>query len=297
VSRAAVLQQQAPARIEPGPPTLGPDYPLLDPEYAGFCDAEAVRRGISPYYAEKVAWSEGGLDEPALRGTFATGSSWWAYQLHYGGRGYEWLGTSAGMGNGFTELTGWEPGDPRAWRDAMRYALDRARAAGWGDWYGARAQGITGFAGIDRSSPWSGTPAEAWDYRRPQLSGDDLRALVLAAGMSRIGDPYVWGGHEPPGLDCSGFVAWAYRAILFPLTAFTDRMYGETLPLLGEVPRRGDPIFYEYDDPGQPGVRFPHMGLVSDWPSRRTLEARYPQGVAIYARLGTDYEVRRVPGT
>src|SRR6266542_199027 len=257
--RAAALQQQQASRAGI---TWEWDDPLLDTDYVGFCDRESLRRGISPYYAERVAWSEGGLDVPARRGTFGTGSSWWAFQLHYGGPGYEYLGTTAGMGNSFTALTGWQPGDPRAWRDAMRYALDAVRAGGWGPWYGAKAQGITGFMGIDRSVPWSGTPADEWDYlKRP--SATDVRSVVLAKATSRIGDPYVWGGRAPGGFDCSGLVAWAYAQAGVTLMPFTDAMYDETDPTAD--PRPGDLIFYEYDDPGQPGVHFPHMGLVLDW--------------------------------
>ena len=136
-------------------------------EYEEFCRAEAARRGIDPDTAVTVANSEGGLTTPARRGTFDTGSSWWAFQLHYGGAGtpYEYLGTVAGMGNEFTRITGWEPGDPAAWRDAMRYALDHARRYGWGAWYGAAARGIYRFHGIDHSVPWDGTPDDEWDYR------------------------------------------------------------------------------------------------------------------------------------
>lgn len=135
-------------------------------EFESFLRAEAQRRGIDPDKAVIVANSEGGLTEPARRGTFDTGSSWWAFQLHYGGAGYERYGTVAGMGNNFTALTGWQPGDPAAWRDAMRYALDAVKRGGWGPWYGAAARGITGFDGVNRAFAWNGTPVDEWDYRK-----------------------------------------------------------------------------------------------------------------------------------
>ena len=134
--------------------------------YEDFCRSEAARRGIDPDTAVKVANSEGGLTEPARRGTFPTGSSWWAFQLHYGGSGYEHFGTVAGLGNDFTRITGWQPGDPNAWRDAMRFALDEVRRSGWGKWYGAKKHGITGFMGVNRSVPWAKTPDNEWDYKR-----------------------------------------------------------------------------------------------------------------------------------
>jgi hypothetical protein len=151
------------------PPTAIVPEPLPEPELIPMTDYEAFirdaarKRGIDPDIAVRVANSEGGVTEPARRGTFDTGSSWWAFQLHYGGSGYEHFGTIAGMGNGFTALTGWQPGDPAAWRDATRYALNRAKANGWGAWYGAAHVGIGRWDGIDRNHPWDAN-AERWDY-------------------------------------------------------------------------------------------------------------------------------------
>ncbi len=122
-------------------------------------DADRIMPGIR---------HEGGVDEPAVLGDFSgspwfSGKSWWPLQLHYGGPEYAAFGGSAGMGNTFTKLTGWQPGDPRAWRDSTRYGLNRGRVSGWGAWYGFAAEGITGFDGIDRSFPWNAN-AERWDY-------------------------------------------------------------------------------------------------------------------------------------
>lgn len=133
-------------------------------EGEAFIRTEAPRRGIDPDTAVTVAKMEGGVDAPGLVGRFDTGWSFWQFQLHYGGAGYERFGTVAGMGNSFTAQTGWQPGDPKAWRDAARYALDHVRMYGWGAWYGAKKAGITGMRGINSSKPWSGTPASEWDY-------------------------------------------------------------------------------------------------------------------------------------
>ena len=132
-------------------------------EIEGFIRDASTKRGIQAPVSIKVAKSEGGTDEYAKRGTFSTGSSWWPFQLHYGGAGYEHFGNVAGMGNGFTVLTGWQPGDPAAWRDSIRYALNRAKANGWGAWYGAAAVGVARWDGIDRTAFWDAN-AERWDF-------------------------------------------------------------------------------------------------------------------------------------
>lgn len=145
-----------------------------------FIRSEAALRGIDGDTAAAVAQSEGGVEFPGLVGTFDTGSSFWQYQLHYGGEAYPQYGVPgqsvAGMGNDFTALTAWAPGDPNAARDACRYALNRAKEGGWGPWYGAASIGITGFDGIDQSVPWDPN-SQTWDYE--------------TGGGSDVADPIV----------------------------------------------------------------------------------------------------------
>ena len=275
-------------------------------EYEAFLRAEAERRGIDPGVAVVVANSEGGLTEPARRGTFPTGSSWWAFQLHYGGKGYEHFGTTAGMGNSFTAATGWQPGDPKAWRDAMRYALDRAKSGGWGPWYGAAARGITGFYGINTTRQWAGTPADEWDFRSmggpappptpapvpPASNLDAVLARVVELGKAETGkryagpvigepDSYRWGD---PGWDCSSFGSAMYSRATngaIKLTPFTDAAHDQCEWLA--TPKPGALVFYFYRDPSQPGVKIPHMGI---WLSpTEVLDARYPDGVGIHPHV------------
>ena len=122
-----------------------------DEDVAGYIRQAASKRGIDPEVAIRVAQSEGGL-VPNKTGSFKTGKSFWPFQLHYGGPGYESFGNVAGMGNTFTAQTGYQPGDPSAWRAATDYALDAAAKNGWGAWYGARNVGVTGRQGIGTAS-------------------------------------------------------------------------------------------------------------------------------------------------
>lgn len=161
-ARYAQFKATVVAQPEPAPDPDPVPEPVMT-EYETFIRDAAQKRGIDPDIAVRVANSEGSVTEPARRGTFDTGSSWWAFQLHYGGAGYEFLGNVAGMGNGFTELTGWQPGDPAAWKDATRYALNRAKLNGWGAWYGAAHVGIGQWDGIDRNFAWNAN-SETWDY-------------------------------------------------------------------------------------------------------------------------------------
>lgn len=154
-------------RIFLNPPVVTTPIPEPEPEpmteIEAFIRDAAQKRGINPDIAVKVAKSEGSVTDPAAHGDFETGDSWWPFQLHYGGPEYPQYGTVAGMGNGFTKLTGWQPGDPKAWRDSVRYALNRAKASGWSAWYGAAAVGVGPWDGIDRTHPWDAN-SEHWDF-------------------------------------------------------------------------------------------------------------------------------------
>jgi hypothetical protein len=218
-------------------------------EIEGFIREAAIMRGISGDIAIRVARSEGGVDEYAKRGTFATGSSFWAFQLHYGGIGtpYEYLGTVAGMGNGFTKLTGWQPGAEAAWRDSTRYGLNRAKASGWSAWYGAAHVGVGQWEGIDTSHPWDAN-AEVWDYE--QGAPSDL----------------VYNQSQPPERQIQGWTcsirstAWALKSLGLPVDigALQDEM----------VPRYVTPDLGLLDGSGSGLAEVLRAHLPSTWAER-----------------------------
>lgn len=79
-----------------------------------------------------------------------------------------------------------------------------------------------------------------------------VRQRIIAAALSRIGLPYVWGGAGPNTFDCSGLVQWSYRqaGILMPRVAAEQFLTGDHIPLADAQP--GDLLFWAYDpeDPG-----------------------------------------------
>jgi TP901 family phage tail tape measure protein len=132
-------------------------------DVAEYIRQAASSRGIDPSVAIRIAQNEGGL-VPNKTGKFATGWSFWPFQLHYGGKGYEYFGTTAGMGNDFTKATGWSPGDERAWQDSVDFALNYAAKHGWGAWYGRGPAGVGAWEGIP------GHAAGGWvGLRGPEL--------------------------------------------------------------------------------------------------------------------------------
>jgi cell wall-associated NlpC family hydrolase len=64
-------------------------------------------------------------------------------------------------------------------------------------------------------------------------------AAALQAGLTRIGDPYVWGATGPNEFDCSGLVVWAYKQI------------GKTLPRSSQAQAQGGvPVSRDQLQPG-----------------------------------------------
>ncbi len=118
-------------------------------EMQAYIKQAAAARGIDPGVALKVAHGEGGFSDPFQHGLGpapksqdpslgAKENSYGPYQLYISGKG-KGLGDAA-LAAGV---------DPRKdWRKGVDFALDHAKQNGWGEWYGAKAAGITGKMGI-----------------------------------------------------------------------------------------------------------------------------------------------------
>lgn len=63
--------------------------------------------------------------------------------------------------------------------------------------------------------------ATAASYRSLDDQPGTAAGIVIQAASSMLGTPYVWGGTDPGGFDCSGLAQWAYAhaGISLPRTA------------------------------------------------------------------------------
>lgn len=109
----------------------------------------AAQRGIDPDIAVRVAQGEGGLKDPYRRGEGpapksqapgfgATENSFGPLQLYISGN-------NAGLGDRAV-AAGIDP--RKDWKGGVDFALDEVAKRGWGQWYGAKAAGITGMMGV-----------------------------------------------------------------------------------------------------------------------------------------------------
>jgi hypothetical protein len=143
-----------------------------------FIRSEAAARGINPDVALAVAKSEGFSNPVGDNGT-----SFGAFQLHVtpDGRGNA-------VGDQFKKATGRDPSDPANERAAIQFALDDARAHGWGAYHGAARVGIGAFAGIDHgggSTTTTHVTINGLNVTAPQGSDPTDFANRFAAAVKR----------------------------------------------------------------------------------------------------------------
>lgn len=82
-----------------------------------------------------------------------------------------------------------------------------------------------------------GGPAESAEL----INGTGDR--VVAAAMTQLGVPYVWGGNSPAGFDCSGLVQWAFAQIDVALPRTTSQQVLVGAPVAVHELRPGDLVF------------------------------------------------------
>jgi gamma-D-glutamyl-L-lysine dipeptidyl-peptidase len=96
----------------------------------------------------------------------------------------------------------------------------------------------------------------------PQFPPTDAStAGTIAAGSELLGLPYLWGGLSGWGVDCSGLVHLAHRAMGLMVPRDSVDQLGVFGPVQG-VPAVGQPVFFRYRTDS---LRIHHVGLaVSD---------------------------------
>ncbi|MFI1826849.1 NlpC/P60 family protein [Streptomyces sp. NPDC020412] len=73
-------------------------------------------------------------------------------------------------------------------------------------------------------------------------------AAAYAAGVSKIGKPYVWGATGPNSFDCSGFTSWSFAQadVQIPRTSQAQANAGQRIYSQSQL-KQGDLVFF-YDD-------------------------------------------------
>lgn len=71
------------------------------------------------------------------------------------------------------------------------------------------------------------------------------RQAILQSATDLIGTPYVWGGNDLSGFDCSGFIEYIFKAngLYMPRTTNQQQYFGELIDIDSVQP--GDLYFFE----------------------------------------------------
>jgi hypothetical protein len=144
----------------------------VNAEMVAYIRQAAINRGMDPDTAVRVARGEGGLVNPFRHGEGPAPksqdpslgpleNSFGPFQLYVSG-------TGAGLGDRAV-AAGIDPS--KDWKGGIDFALDEAKNKGWGQWYGAKAQGITGMMGINGAAGPQPGEASVAEYRAGQ-AGD-----------------------------------------------------------------------------------------------------------------------------
>jgi cell wall-associated NlpC family hydrolase len=102
-------------------------------------------------------------------------------------------------------------------------------------------------------------------YPTPAVTGDSIGAQALRYALTRIGDPYVWGGSGPADFDCSGLVMWAYAQVGISLEHYTGDQWNEGQHIPRSQLEPGDLVFF-FPDIGHVGL-YVGNGMMVDAPT------------------------------
>lgn len=101
--------------------------------------------------------------------------------------------------------------------------------------------------------------------RSEQRSNNEVqqRSNLIRIARSMLNTPYLWGGKNAMGLDCSGFTQVVYAAIGINIlrNAREQITQGELVPSLSET-MPGDLAFFDQADYDPKDIRITHVGLL-----------------------------------
>jgi len=108
-------------------------------------------------------------------------------------------------------------------------------------------------------------------------------AKIVETAKKYLGVPYVWGGADPSGFDCSGFVYYVYNSLGIKISRTQATMYANGTPVSKGNLQPGDIVFFQ--NTYKEGIS--HCGIyVGDG---KFIHSPNSGEVVSYANLNSDY--------
>ncbi len=93
---------------------------------------------------------------------------------------------------------------------------------------------------------------KTFDQSTKDLLVDQKSERVLSLAYAQIGTPYLYGGSDFRGFDCSGFVSYVYKYAIgkkLPRSSYEQSLYVKRLERHELIP--GDLVFFDTSDKGK----------------------------------------------
>jgi len=153
---------------------------------------------------------------------------------------------------------------------------------------GGKSTGTDVSAGALNGS--SGTSSGSTSSGSSTSSGTASGNKIVATAKQYLGVPYKWGGTDPSGFDCSGFVYYVLRCNGINVSRTQTAMYAEGTPVSKANLQPGDAVFFQ--NTYKAGLS--HVGIYVG--GGQFIHAPSSGKVVSYADLNSDYYIAHYYG-
>lgn len=95
----------------------------------------------------------------------------------------------------------------------------------------------------------------AFGYQPEATDASSKAESIIAEAKRHIGTPYQWGGTNPSGFDCSGYMNYVFKKSGVELPRTAAQQYGVGTPVAKANLQKGDLVFFTH------GSGIQHNGL------------------------------------
>ena len=156
---------------------------------------------------------------------------------------------------------------------------------------GGKSTGVTPSASaLNGTSGSSSSSASSSSSSASTSTGTAAGNKIVAKAKQYLGVPYKWGGSDPSGFDCSGFVYYVLRSQGINVSRTQTAMYAEGTPVSKSNLQPGDVVFFQ--NTYKAGLS--HVGIYVG--GGQFIHAPSSGKVVSYANLYTDYYIAHYYG-